>query len=66
MNPFADRRVLIGVGAGALLLAPVVPGRAPLPGGGQERGRRGGTPALPAIAGFAAALAQVKAYLGTP
>ena len=42
-------------GAGALLLAA---GReiAPLiAGGGQERGRRGGTPALPAIAGFAAA-----------
>jgi cysteine desulfurase len=27
-------------------------------GGGQERGRRGGTPALPAIAGFAAALCE--------
>ncbi len=27
-------------------------------GGGQERGRRGGTPALPAIAGFAAAASQ--------
>lgn len=45
-------------GAGALLLtgpAPVVldPMQA---GGGQERGRRGGTPALPAIAGMAAAL----------
>jgi len=42
-------------GAGALLLAP---GRHVAPlihGGGQERGRRGGTPALPAIAGFAAA-----------
>ncbi len=44
------------LGAGALLLAP---GRALPPlivGGGQERGRRGGTPPLPAIAGFAAAL----------
>ena len=44
-------------GAGALLLAP---GREIVPliaGGGQERGRRGGTPALPAIAGFAAAAA---------
>ena len=41
-------------GAGALLLAP---GREITPlfaGGGQEKGRRGGTPALPAIAGFAA------------
>lgn len=42
-------------GTGALLLAP---GREIAPvvrGGGQERGRRGGTPALPCIAGFAAA-----------
>jgi cysteine desulfurase len=43
-------------GAGALLLAPDVAGIAPLMrGGGQERGRRGGTPSVPAIAGFAAA-----------
>lgn len=42
-------------GAGAVALAP---GREVVPlirGGGQERGRRGGTPALPCIAGFAAA-----------
>jgi len=42
-------------GAGALLLRP---GLAPEPlvaGGGQERGRRGGTEPLPAIAGLAAA-----------
>jgi cysteine desulfurase len=42
-------------GAGALLLRP---GLAPVPlmaGGGQERGRRGGTEPLPAIAGMAAA-----------
>ncbi len=45
-------------GAGALLLAPGAPGPRPLlPGGGQERGWRGGTPPLPAIAGFAAAAA---------
>jgi cysteine desulfurase len=45
-------------GAGALLLAPEVSAIAPLiVGGGQERGRRGGTPPLPAIAGFAAASA---------
>ena len=46
-------------GAGALLLAAGRHGHlAPLiAGGGQERGRRGGTPALPAIAGFAAAAA---------
>ena len=43
-------------GAGALLLAPEVAAIAPLiAGGGQERGRRGGTPPLSAIAGFAAA-----------
>ena len=43
-------------GAGALLLAPEVSAITPLiAGGGQERGRRGGTPPLPAIAGFAAA-----------
>lgn len=43
-------------GAGALLLAPEVSSIRPLiAGGGQERGRRGGTPALAAIAGFAAA-----------
>jgi cysteine desulfurase len=42
-------------GAGALVLAPGVQVKAMIAGGGQERGRRGGTPALPAIAGFAAA-----------
>ena len=43
-------------GAGALLLAPEATGIAPLMrGGGQERGRRGGTPSVAAIAGFAAA-----------
>jgi cysteine desulfurase len=43
-------------GAGALLLADDAPAERPLiAGGGQERGWRGGTPALPAIAGFAAA-----------
>jgi cysteine desulfurase len=43
-------------GAGALLLAPEMHFVSPMvAGGGQERGRRGGTPALPAIAGFAAA-----------
>ena len=45
-------------GAGALLLTPEAAARlAPLNlGGGQERGRRGGTPALTGIAGFAAAV----------
>ncbi len=43
-------------GAGALALAPGLHAPALIAGGGQERGRRGGTPALPAIAGFAAAL----------
>jgi len=45
------------LGAGALLLSPDAPAERPLiAGGGQERGWRGGTPALPAIAGFAAAV----------
>ncbi len=43
-------------GAGALLLAPTLHLPALIAGGGQERGRRGGTQALPAIAGMAAAL----------
>ncbi len=43
-------------GAGALLLAPDLHLPALIAGGGQERGRRGGTQALPAIAGMAAAL----------
>jgi cysteine desulfurase len=44
-------------GAGALLIAPDQPNPCPLlAGGGQERGWRGGTPPLPAIAGFAAAV----------
>ncbi len=50
-------------GAGAVLLAPgqeVVPS---IRGGGQERGRRGGTPGLPAIAGFAAAATATRADL---
>jgi cysteine desulfurase len=42
-------------GAGALVLAPGLDAAPLIAGGGQERGRRGGTPALPAIAGFAAA-----------
>jgi cysteine desulfurase len=42
-------------GAGALLLGPGIDAAPLIAGGGQERGRRGGTPALPAIAGFAAA-----------
>ncbi len=49
------------LGAGALLLAPAF-GQlvAPLQkGGGQERGWRGGTPGLPAVAGMAAALQAV-------
>jgi cysteine desulfurase len=51
------------MGAGALLLAgdPALP---PLMrGGGQERGRRGGTPPLPAIAGLAAAAVAAVADL---
>ncbi len=42
-------------GAGALLLAPERQVRALITGGGQEQGRRGGTPPVAPIAGFAAA-----------
>ncbi len=52
-------------GAGALLLAPDRHGPALIRGGGQERGRRGGSHALAAIAGFAAA-ADVAAPDLTP
>ncbi len=43
------------MGAGALLLRPGLHPAALVAGGGQERGRRGGTEPLPAIAGMAAA-----------
>lgn len=49
-------------GAGALVLAGDIPPDPLIAGGGQERGWRGGTPSLPAIAGFAAA-ARVVAGL---
>lgn len=48
------------MGAGALLLRPDTPLPALIAGGGQERGRRGGTPPLPAIAGFAAAARDAR------
>ena len=56
------------MGAGALLLGPEAPAPRPLlPGGGQERGWRAGTPPLPAIAGFAAAVrAASAAVAGEP
>ncbi len=56
------------MGAGALILSPGTELPPLIKGGGQEQGRRGGTPALPAIAGLAAALgapydaAQINAY----
>jgi len=51
-------------GAGALLLTHARHHIPPLlAGGGQERGRRGGTPALPAIAGLAAAAAAAHRNL---
>ena len=43
-------------GAGALILASDFAGPALIVGGGQERGRRGGTPPVAVIAGFAAAV----------
>ncbi|WP_149536814.1 cysteine desulfurase family protein [Siccirubricoccus phaeus] len=45
-------------GAGALLLRPGLHLPPLIAGGGQERGRRGGTEPLPAIAGLAAALPE--------
>ncbi len=48
-------------GAGALVLAPGIEIDAFIRGGGQELGRRGGTPPLPAIAGFGAACAVADA-----
>ena len=51
-------------GVGALLLAPDAPFAEPLiGGGGQERGRRGGTPAVALIAGFAAAARAARATI---
>lgn len=48
-------------GAGALLLAPAHTAFHPLiGGGGQERGRRGGTPPVAIIAGFAAAASVAR------
>lgn len=44
-------------GAGALVARPGLDIPALVPGGGQERGRRGGTEPLPAIAGLGAAIA---------
>jgi cysteine desulfurase len=49
------------LGAGALLLAPGHHLPPLIAGGGQELGRRGGTPPLPAIAGFAAAAGTAEA-----
>lgn len=43
-------------GVGALLVRPGLPFIAPMRGGGQEGGRRGGTEPVPLVAGFAAAL----------
>lgn len=44
------------MGAGALITRPHLEIKALIKGGGQELGRRGGTPALPAIAGLAASI----------
>lgn len=54
-------------GAGALLLAGEVARALPpvMAGGGQELGRRGGTPALPAIAAMAEAAAEAVGALGS-
>lgn len=47
-------------GAGALILRPGLDPAPVIAGGGQERGRRGGTEPLPAIAGLAAAAAAAR------
>ncbi|MDF7673395.1 cysteine desulfurase family protein [Acetobacteraceae bacterium ESL0709] len=47
-------------GAGALVLPEDHPLEPLIPGGGQESGRRGGTPALPNIMGMAAALEEAS------
>ena len=47
-------------GAGALVLAPGMAGPAMITGGGQEKGRRGGTPPIAVIAGFAAAAREAS------
>lgn len=52
-------------GVGALLVAPSVSPNPLIRGGGQERGWRGGTPALPAIAGLGAAAAESPVELST-
>jgi cysteine desulfurase len=46
------------MGAGALIIREGIEVEALIKGGGQEQGRRGGTPPLPAIAGLAAALTE--------
>ena len=46
------------MGAGALIIRQGIEIGALMKGGGQEQGRRGGTPPLPAIAGLAAALTE--------
>lgn len=51
-------------GAGALVLGPGADPEPLLRGGGQERGRRGGTENVPGIAGFGAAAAAVMADSG--
>lgn len=52
-------------GAGALALGPGAPFQAPASGGGQERGRRPGTENVPAISGFAAAIAAATRGLSS-
>ena len=50
-----------GIGAAIFSRRAVLPARALLRGGGQERGQRGGTENVAAIAGFAAAVQEVLA-----
>ncbi len=56
-GPAGAGALLLGRRAGEIITPLIV-------GGGQERGRRGGTPPLPAIAGFAAAAAEATDAAG--
>lgn len=47
-------------GVGALIIKKKTPFKSPLVAGGQEEGRRGGTPAVAAIVGFGAAALEAK------
>ena len=51
-------------GAGAVWLSRATPIEPVMPGGGQERGRRGGSPGLMALVGFGGAASAIERRLG--